>query len=80
MILTLQEIMDTCRDWEEFCRLHGYNEWAVNEGGGDVTVSITAQQAHHLGIVELTDWKVKPREEVYPPNDKVEFQEGSAAE
>jgi hypothetical protein len=38
----------------------------VNEGGGDVTVSISTQQAHHLGIVELPDWKVKPLEEVYP--------------
>ena len=72
MILTLKEVLDTCSDWDEFCRLHGFSEWAVNEGGGDVQVSLTTQQAHHLGIVELEIWKVKPRDEVYPPKAKDE--------
>lgn len=66
MILTLQEVLDTCPDWERFCDLHGYNVWAVNGGGGHVEVALTAQQAHHLGIMKLPDWKVKPFEEVYP--------------
>lgn len=68
MRLTLQEILHTCNNWEEFCRLHGFSEWAVNEGGGDVEVELDAQQAHHLGIITLPEWKVKPKEEVYPPN------------
>lgn len=66
MILTLQEVLDTCPDWSKFCELHGISEWAVNEWGGDTEISLTAQQAHHLGIVKLTDWKVKPFDEVYP--------------
>lgn len=70
MILTLQEVMDCCSSWERFCRLHGVSEWAVNEGGGDVKVSLTTHQAHHLGIVRLTDWKVRPVEEVYPPGGR----------
>lgn len=66
MILTLEEILHTSSSWEKFCELHGYSEWAVNEGGGDVQVSLTENQAHHLGIVKLEDWLVKPIEEVYP--------------
>lgn len=65
MTLTLQEIMD-CGAWGKFCRLHGYSEWAINEGGGDTEVRLTIHQAHHLGIVRVTDWKVKSFEEVYP--------------
>ena len=68
MTLTLQEILYTCNDWEEFCRLHGFSEWVVNEGGGDVDVHLTEQQAHHLGIITLPEWRVKPRDSVYPPN------------
>lgn len=64
MILTLQEIID-CGAWHKFCRLHGYSEWAVNEGSGDVQVSLTIHQAHHLGIVEMTEWKRKDFDEVY---------------
>ena len=71
MILTLQEISDTCPSWSRFCRLHGYNEFAVNEGGGDVQVSLTSQQAHHLGIVTLTHLKVKPFSEIYPGKTEV---------
>ncbi len=64
MILTLREIMYTCDSWEKFCQLHGFSEWAVNEGGGEVEVSLTTHQAHYLGIVKLLD--AKPREDVYP--------------
>lgn len=60
MTMTLQEIMDTCPDWEKFCRIHGYNEYAVNEGGGDIQVHLTIQQAHELGIVKIkNEWKIK---------------------
>ena len=72
MTLTLQEILHTCNDWQEFCRLHGFSEWAVNEGGGDVSVELTAQQAHYLGIRSLPEWKVEPRDSVYPPNVTVQ--------
>lgn len=71
MILTLQEVKDTCHDWTEFCHLHGFSEWVVNEGGGDVEISLTDQQAHYLGILKLPSWKVKPRSEVYPDTSGV---------
>lgn len=77
MRLTLQEILHTCNNWEEFCRLHGFSEWAVNEGGGDVEVELDAQQTHHLGIITLPEWKVKPKEEVYPPNPSVDARQAN---
>lgn len=59
MIMTLSEILDTCNDWEQFCDKCGYCVYAVNEGGGDVEVSLSTQEAHKLGIVKLPDWKVR---------------------
>lgn len=59
MLMTLQEVLDTCPDWDAFCELKGFSVYAVNEGGGDVTVSLTTQEAHKLGIVKLPDWKVE---------------------
>lgn len=71
MILTYQEIMDAgARD--RFCEKHGACPYAVNEGGGDCQASLTSQQAHHLGIIRMESWKVKPIEEVYPPKEPSE--------
>ena len=56
MNMTLQEVMDTCPDWVMFCELKGIDEYAVNEGVGDVQVTLTTQEAHNLGIVVLSDW------------------------
>ena len=67
MRLTLSEILHTCKNWDTFCEFHGYSLWAVNEGGGDVEVFLSENQAHHLGIVKLETWRVEPFEEVYPP-------------
>lgn len=58
MIMTLQEVMDTCPRWINFCDMKGISEWAINEGGGHVTVSLTTQEAHDLGIVRLHEWKL----------------------
>lgn len=69
MILSLEEILHTCYDWEQFCRLHGFNEYAVNEGGGDVQVQLSENQAHHLGIVNLEDYMIEPFEDVYPNSE-----------
>jgi hypothetical protein len=60
MHMTLQEIMDTCPDWDKFCALKGVSEWAVKEGGGDVQITLNVQEAHQLGIVKLPDWKIRP--------------------
>ena len=51
--MTLQEVMDICPDWENFCEVKGFSVWAVNEGGGDVVVELTTLEAHKLGIVKL---------------------------
>jgi hypothetical protein len=59
--MNLQEIMDTCNDWPQFCQLKGFCVYSVNEGGGDVDVELTIQEAHALGIVTLPDWKVEFR-------------------
>ena len=58
MIMNLQEISDTCKDWEQFCNMKGYSYYAVNEGGGHVEVQLTTQEAHKLGLVTLPDRKV----------------------
>ena len=70
MTLTLKEIMDSCYNWDRFCELHGFSVYAVEEGGGDVQVSLTIHQAHHLGIVRIRDsWKIKEFNQVYPNSE-----------
>lgn len=51
MIMTLSEIMKTCKDWDKFCEVHGYSVWAVAEGGGDVQVTLTLKEAAAAGII-----------------------------
>lgn len=48
--LTLNEAAELC-DWEEFCRVTGFSEWARAEGGGNVEATLTLEQARQLGIV-----------------------------
>lgn len=50
--MTLEEILDRCNDWDYFCDEQGINVYAVNEGGGDVTVSLTEQQCYKYGILK----------------------------
>lgn len=50
--LTLSEILDRTNDWENFCQIKGYSEWAVNEGGGDIVVSLTLDEAYEFGLLD----------------------------
>lgn len=55
IVLTLEEVQLRCNDWEQFCKKEGWNEWAVNEGGGDIKVYLTEQQATEYGLIR--SWK-----------------------
>ena len=48
---TLREILNNCNDWDVFCKDKGWSEWAVNEGGGDVEVELTFEEATKYGII-----------------------------
>jgi len=52
MTMTLKEILDTCNDWDKFCDEQGWSVWAVNEGGGDVQVSLTIEEGRKYGILK----------------------------
>jgi hypothetical protein len=64
MTISYQEVLDCGSDvWDKFCKKYGVSEWAVNEGGGDCTESMTISEAYHLGIIRhVTDWKLEPKE------------------
>ena len=47
---TLEEILSRCKDWEYFCQEEGWDVWAVNEGGGDVQVSLSEEQCVKYGL------------------------------
>jgi len=51
MRMTLSEVMKTCSDWPVFCCATGFSEWAVAEGGGDVEVELTLEDAFDYGIL-----------------------------
>lgn len=48
--LTLDEAARLC-DWNEFCRVAGFDEYARAEGGGDVEMTLTEEQARQLGLL-----------------------------
>jgi len=52
VILTLSEILDKCNDWEDFCEKEGWSVWAVNEGGGDIEVTLSEDKCHEYGIIK----------------------------
>lgn len=49
--MTLEEVLDKCNNWEYFCEKEGWSKWAVNEGGGDITVCLTEEKAREYGIL-----------------------------
>ena len=50
--MTLEEVLHKCNDWEYYCREEGCNEYAVNEGGGDIQVELNKEQAKKYGIIK----------------------------
>lgn len=52
IILTLSEILDQCNDWDFFCQEEGWSEYAVNEGGGDIQVTLSKEQCYKYGILK----------------------------
>jgi hypothetical protein len=53
--MTLSEVLNQCSDWEQFCEEQGWSEWAVNEGGGDIQVSLSREEAERYGIIKRSN-------------------------
>ena len=51
MIMTLGEVLLTCTNWVKFCNEKGFSVWAVNEGGEDIQVALTIDEAREFGIL-----------------------------
>lgn len=51
IVLTLGEVLRRTHDWEKFCEEKGWSEWAVNEGGDDIEVSLTEEEAIKYGVL-----------------------------
>lgn len=47
---TLSEILNAGH-WDEFCQEQGWSEWAVNEGGGHIEVTLTKEEAERYGLL-----------------------------
>lgn len=52
ILITLDEVLEKCNDWEYFCDKEGYSEWAVNEGGGDIEICLSEKKAKKYGIIK----------------------------
>ena len=50
--ITLDEVLDLCDDWEYFCEQEGWNEWCINEGGGDILTVLSYEKAIKYGIIK----------------------------
>lgn len=49
--LTLEEVLDKCSDWEKFCEDKGYSVYCVNEGGGDIEITLTEEEANKYNLL-----------------------------
>ena len=38
-------------EWERFCEDFGYSVWVVNEGGENIQISLTKEQAKKYGVI-----------------------------
>jgi len=61
--LSLSEVMDRCKDWEELCDAEGLNPWACKEGFGDSQITFTEEKAKKYGI--LAQGQLHGKEAVY---------------
>ena len=50
--IKLSEVLDRCDDWLKFCEDYGWSEWVVNEGGGDITINLSFEEAEKYGIIK----------------------------
>ena len=51
ILITLQEVLRRCNDWDIFCADKGYSEWCVKEGGGDIEIELTEKEALKYGLI-----------------------------
>ncbi len=49
--LTLEEALNRCNDWTALCAAKGWSEYAVREGGGDIEIVLTEEEALEYGII-----------------------------
>lgn len=50
--LMLSQVLDRCNDWNQFCADKGWSEWCVNEGGGNIEVTLSEEEAIKYGIIK----------------------------
>lgn len=50
---TLGEILRNGNDWDNFCEKEGYSIYCVNEGGGDMEINLTEEQAIEYGLISI---------------------------
>ena len=49
--LSLKEVLEQCSDWLYFCDEEGWDVYCVNEGGGDIEVSLSYEQSKKYGLI-----------------------------
>ena len=52
ILIKLDEVLEKCNDWESFCKKRGYSEYCVNEGGGDIEIFLSENDAKEFGIIK----------------------------
>jgi hypothetical protein len=53
IILTLNEALNRCDDWDKFCENKGYDVYAVKNGGGNIEVELSEDEAISQGIIKI---------------------------
>ena len=53
IIVKLEEILELggSYGWQKFCDDKGYSIYAINEGGGDIDIVLTKEEAEKYGVL-----------------------------
>ena len=52
VLITYSELLNRCNDWILVCDELGLSEWVCNEGGGDIEVTLSEEQAKKYGLIK----------------------------
>jgi hypothetical protein len=55
--MTLREVLKRCNDWDYFCEEEGWSIWCINEGGGDLNITLTEEKCYRYGILKKNEYQ-----------------------
>ncbi len=53
IIVTLEEVQEKCENWTTFCEDEGWEPRCIEQGYGDLEITLTKQACFKYGILKM---------------------------